>query len=55
MSQMASTGVREVQGQLPLTLQVAQTLELGDAVFLNGLQKSTRLFNRCTMACPCQP
>lgn len=37
MDQMALTGVREVQVQLPLTLEVAGTLALGDAVFLNGL------------------
>lgn len=37
MEQPAQVGVREVHVQLPLTAETAQTLALGDAVFLNGL------------------
>lgn len=37
MSQPEQLGVREVQVQLPFTDAAVQSLQLGDAVFLNGL------------------
>lgn len=37
MERPEQLGVREVQLQLPLTADAVHTLELGDAVFLNGL------------------